>query len=371
VFLFWLKLYLRTVAATWQTFGLARETLVYAVRRPLLVGLVRVTFALDNVFFPGCRRVVVRKPVFIVGHPRSGTTFLHHLLTRTREFCAFEAWEIFLPSLVARTLLRRLIARLVRQRRATTLAAEMGHEVVLDEIEEDEILLLHNGNTQLSAVVSPLGFSDWDFTELVYADAQPDHIRRKTTSFLKRCFQRQIYWTRKTQVVAKLTYSGTRIRSLLEAFPDAKIVYVVRSPFETIPSHLTMHRNLFDHLWGLERIPEGRLKRYYERRYRYDVAYYRYLEDLIAKGELPPAQFMVLPYDELRENPAAAVGKVAEFAGLRLSRELQQHISAQSRQQKTYRRRHTNLHLEEFGLTEARVREDLAFVFDKYGFEQS
>ena len=326
------------------------------------------TLALDHVFFPAFRRVEVRKPVFLIGHPRSGTTFLHRLLTRTREFCAFEAWEIFLPSLVARTLLKRVIARRIAQGRTTFFPPEVGHEGALGQIEEEELLFMYTGNTQFVTCVSPLGFGDRDFTELVHADDQPERIRRRTMAFLRGCFQRQIHWTGNTRVVAKMNYSGMRIRTLLEAFPDAKIVYVVRSPLETISSHLTLHRNMFDHMWGVQRIPRDRLERYYERRYEHNVAFYRYLEDLTASGEIPAAQLMVLPYDELREDLATAIRKIAEFAELRLSDELQETIAQQSRTQTAYRRRHTNLHLEEFGLTEERVRKDLAFVFDRYGF---
>ncbi len=317
MFLFRLKLQLRTATVAWQTFGFGWESFIFSVRRPFVSSVVRFMLALDNVCLPGFRRVEVRPTVFIIGHRRSGTTFLRHVLTQTREFCAFETWEIFVPSLIARKLLRGVIARLIGHRRATFLPPEVGHEVALDRIEEDEVLLLYNGNRQL---------------------------------------------------VTKMTYSGKRIRSLLETFLDARIVYVVRSPLETISADLTLHRNMFDHMWGPARIPRGRLEHFYQRRYKHDVAFDRYREDLIARGDLPSAQFMVLPYDELRENLASAIGKVADFAGLRLSGELQRKITEQSGQQTTYQRKHTNLHFEEFGLTEERVREDLAFVFDKYGF---
>ena len=39
-------------------------------------------FLLDSIFFSGYRDQPVRKPVFIIGPPRSGTTFLQRLLAR-------------------------------------------------------------------------------------------------------------------------------------------------------------------------------------------------------------------------------------------------------------------------------------------------
>lgn len=366
---FWLRLQLRTAVASLQTFGVGGQSFIFGVRRPLFLALVRSALALDHVLFPGFRSIEVRNPLFIVGHPRSGTTFLHRLLNETREFCAFEAWEILFPSLLLRRLVKPLIDRRVREGRAAFFPPEVGHEGALNEIEEEELLLMHNGNTQFVTCLSPLGFGDWDFAELVWADEQPEHVQRGTMAFLRGCFQRQIHWTGKTQVVAKMNYSGMRIRSLLRAFPDAKIVYVVRSPLETIGSHLTLHRNMFDQMWGLDRIPRERLNAYYEKRYRYNVAFYRYLEDLIESGTLPAAQFMVLSYETLRQNLPGTVDALAAFAGLTLGPELRARIAERGRGQKTYTRKHKNLDLEEFGLTEERIRKDLAFVLDKYGFE--
>jgi hypothetical protein len=41
-----------------------------------------VGFAADEILFRGYRKVQIRDPVFVVGVPRSGTTFLHRLLAR-------------------------------------------------------------------------------------------------------------------------------------------------------------------------------------------------------------------------------------------------------------------------------------------------
>ena len=40
----------------------------------------RIFFLFDDLLFPGYRSQEVKQPVFIIGNPRSGTTFLHRLL---------------------------------------------------------------------------------------------------------------------------------------------------------------------------------------------------------------------------------------------------------------------------------------------------
>ena len=56
--------------------------------------------ALDHVFFPGFRRQKIRRPVFIIAPPRSGTTFLQKLLAQNREvFAPVLMYQTIFPSI--------------------------------------------------------------------------------------------------------------------------------------------------------------------------------------------------------------------------------------------------------------------------------
>jgi hypothetical protein len=55
----------------------------------------RSALARDRVLFPSFARVVVREPVLIIGHSRSGTTLIHELLAADEQFSWFMAYEIF------------------------------------------------------------------------------------------------------------------------------------------------------------------------------------------------------------------------------------------------------------------------------------
>lgn len=84
-----------------------RRWLVMALFWPLFALLQAINGAgllLDYLLFPDFRRVRVREPLFVVGVPRSGTTFLHRLLAGDRErFTTTALWElIFAPSITQR-----------------------------------------------------------------------------------------------------------------------------------------------------------------------------------------------------------------------------------------------------------------------------
>ncbi len=367
---FVLKIYFRTLIACWSSFGIGRELLSYLSLRPVYFAFNHVALFLDNIFFPGFRRITIEKPIFLIGHPRSGTTFLHQLLSQTGDFATFKFWEILFPSLVARKVLAPVIRWMIRRKKDTVFPKEVGHEMRLDSVEEEELLFFHNLNTQFVTLSTPLGFGDWDFTELVFSDKQPCRIRKKTMKFLKQCLQRQIYHTGKKQIITNMNYAGMRIESLLETFPDARIIYIVRSPYETMPSHLSLHRNMFDYMYGIENIPPERLRRYYQRRYKYNVEFYKYVEELIEKGILNSSCFTTISYDLLKHNLKKAVTLIVEFTELAISEDLQEKIDQQALRQQNYRRKHRNLELKDFGVSNEEVARDLGFVFDKYGFQR-
>ena len=66
-------------------------------------------FLLDYLFFPALWTQRVERPVFIIGHARSGTTLMHRLLSADGDrFGYFLYWEMFFPSLLQKKVIRAL-----------------------------------------------------------------------------------------------------------------------------------------------------------------------------------------------------------------------------------------------------------------------
>ena len=58
----------------------------------------RLKMADDRKRFPGIAAEQITAPVFVIGLPRSGTTFLHNLLTQDPRNRSPLTWEIMFPS---------------------------------------------------------------------------------------------------------------------------------------------------------------------------------------------------------------------------------------------------------------------------------
>ncbi len=82
-----------------KTFGFRLRPLGTFVVLQLRQAISALTMALDGVFFSGWRTEPIDRPIFIVGNPRSGTTFPHRLLLGAGDTAAFELFEmLFRPS---------------------------------------------------------------------------------------------------------------------------------------------------------------------------------------------------------------------------------------------------------------------------------
>jgi len=130
----------------------AAVVLAFLVLYPLLELVIWAGLLLDDILFRGYRRQPVDAPVFIVGNFRSGTTFLHRLLSKDAErFTTMQMWEVLLsPSVAGRRVVAAVAAVVGRPARWIFGHIEgiwhqknVMHEVSLTAPEEDDYVLLH------------------------------------------------------------------------------------------------------------------------------------------------------------------------------------------------------------------------------------
>lgn len=236
--------------------GTARRRLLLLVLIPLFL-LVQLGhwlgFLLDEIVFPGYRKIRIREPLFVVGLPRSGTTFLHRVLARDQErFTTARLWELLLaPSITQRKILLGLGAldRILGRPAGRLLGWSEGwgfrwmegiHEVSLTDPEEDYFLLLPVFACFLLVVPFPYHPAIW---ELARFDELPGKKRKAIMDFYRRGLQRHLYVNGpEKQILSKNPAFTPFLRSLLETFPEARVLCCVRDPEEVVPSVLSSLR---------------------------------------------------------------------------------------------------------------------------------
>lgn len=366
-----MRFYLNGIAECWKMFGANRHFLhctMVILMFTILSVIKTITLFLDRIFFAKFGDVEVRQPVFIIGHPRSGTTFMHKLFTQTDEMAAYYSWHLLFPAITARKVVRPIVDFLSRRGLTTLIPEETGHGVGLDKVEEEELLFLHNSDTQFAVIMSPLGFLDDEFNEFRLHDQMPDKHRIQSARFLKSLFQRHIYYTGKKQIFAQMHFSTHRIKTLMEVFPDARFIYMHRMPEETLPSAFSLMENLLDLIWGMHRFSKDQVKRFFQYRYRASIDLYKYFYDIWQNNGIDRQRVMIVPYDQLKDDLMGVFDRVVDFTNIEPSDTLKTAVRQQAEKQKKYQRIHEVRSLESFGIDSSRLKEDFAFLYGKDPF---
>jgi len=76
-----------------------------------------------------------------------------------------------------------------------------------------------------------------------------------------------------------------------------------------------------------------------------------------------------ISYDEIKNDLWEVVERTKNFGELEFTHELEKNLKKQSNAQSDYKRKHKNFPLEQFNLTEEKIRSDFDFVFKRYGFK--
>jgi hypothetical protein len=370
-------------ATYWKMIRLARAEPSRRLRRrqfrmlfvlvPIALILHTICFFLDRVIFPGLANVEVRRPVFIVGHARSGTTLFHRLMTQDRErFSYFRLYEMFFPSLLEKKLIRLLgrfdkrvlggrIERSIREGEERRLAATKDiHRTGLFEAEEDDFVLTSSCASGFWIVMFPY-MGELDF---YYVDEWPERRRRRLMRFYEECVKRQTYLNggNRIHLSKNPTFSG-RVQSLIDTFPDARIVVLARNPIDTIPSLLKLLKVNWNLLgWDDEKVDRSL-------RIIAEQSIHTYLYPLEVLGRNPDVPHAIVDYRDLVAKPRQTVEGVYEKLGFPVSTELEAVLEKQESRGGGHETTHT-YSLEEFGLRAEEITEPLAELFDRFGWEK-
>ena len=344
---------------------------------PLLEFAIWICFLLDNIFFRGYRWEQVESPVFIVGNPRSGTTFLHRLIAKDVDrFSTMKMWEIlFSPSIAQRKLvaglaaLDRWLGGAVQKRLERT---EQGwqeqnvmHEVSLREPEEDDYLLLHIWSALTTGLSA--GLLEEAIRYTYFDTAIPAAERDRIMAFYKRCVRRHLHAERigigngATCYLAKNPALSPKLDTVFKHFPDAKIIYLVRSPLEVLPSYV----NMMMFSWRVLGIP---VEDHALRDYLIDMARHWYTYPLERLGRAPANSYAIVRYDDLVSDPEQTIRTVYDRFGFEVGPAFDRVLQEESAKARGYQSRHA-YSLEETGLTRQQILHTFQDVFERFGFD--
>jgi hypothetical protein len=273
--------------------------------------LIRILFLLQNgiwaSFLKGYERrklgdqlknhPVPENPVFIVGHWRTGSTFLHKLMSLDKQCTAPTVFQISVPDsfLVSRKYYEPIMTKVMGKKRPMD-NVKLG----FDEPQEDEYALMKL--TMDSPLIKLIFPNNDDYFLNGYEDFMPTDVekwKREMSNFCKK-----LDFATGKRIILKNPFHSMRIPLLVKMFPDARFIHIYRNPYDVIPS--TMN------LWNIVG-SQNQLKKKWSPPKLVDVvkSYNKILSKInVDFGILPDETKYELRFEDFEKNPVVELKKM-------------------------------------------------------------
>lgn len=256
---------------------------------------------------------IVKDPIFIIGHWRSGTSFMQYLLGHDEQFGYMNKFQVVFPDifLYSESFLKPLISKIPQTFKLTRDAQNMSINLDLDSPSEIEIAL--------STMISPASlhwghifpqkargyFDKYLFLENT-RESELNRLKRDYSHLIKKISLGQ----EGKQLIIKSPGNAARIPFLLDLFPNAKFIFIHRNPYDTFYSSKKLWLTMLDNL-AMQQISTEQMEDEIIRTYTKLMSSY-----LQQRGQVPEGQLVELRFSQLIADPVKKLAKVYNTLGL-------------------------------------------------------
>jgi len=176
-------------------------------------------------------------PIFIIGHWRTGSTFLHQLMSRDPGLAAPTLFQVALPEnfLISYRFYKPILGSLLGEYRPMD-----NVKIGFDEPQEDEYAIFRlTSFSPLEQLLFPRKKEYFLFTARFLP--KTDDLEQYGKSLAN--FYKKIVFISGKKVISKNPFNSLRIPFLSALFPEAKFIHIVRHPYAIVPSTR--------HLWNV------------------------------------------------------------------------------------------------------------------------
>ncbi len=243
----------------------------------------------------------LKDPVFIIGHWRSGTTFLHNLMCLDDTVGYPTTYQTVFPNNIFafQWLFKPIVKILMPNKRPVD-----NVKLDADYPQEEEFAL---NNEYVYSYYNwwyfPSKIKSITDEYLLARTAQPTEVEKFKNNY-KRFVKRCLMNTNGKRFVSKNPPNTARITWLLEMYPNAKFIFIHRNPYEVVRSTFNFHKSILPPLQlqsiGEEELMESIL-------YTYSAMLEKYYVD---KNRLSSENLMEIKYTDLIDKPKKIIAEV-------------------------------------------------------------
>jgi len=244
---------------------------------------------------------ITKPPVFIIGHWRSGTTYLHTLLSKDQNFTYVTNMQAFMPSIFISggKLFKPILKRILPKKRRMD-----NMELGVTEPQEEEYAMVNLSNMSLyHGMIFPRNLKY--YSKYCSIDNLPSKTVKRWKKVFKRFLQKITLYSGGKQLVLKNPSNTFRVKLLLEMFPNAKFIHLYRNPYDVFPSTLKLYDDMFPYFFMQEPFSEQESTDFIMNLYVEMFVKYFEEKDLVPEGNL-----IEVKYEDLVDDPMKGLHEI-------------------------------------------------------------
>lgn len=293
-------------------------------------------------------------PIFILGHWRSGTTFLQTLFSHDPQFGYLCGYQAFMPGLelLNSKLIYKILDLVIPHKRAMD---NMPRGLTVPEEEEFSL----TATTTMGSYHSLWFPHNESYFEKYNLFENISNVELKNwKKAYYHLLQKIVLYTGKNRLVLKNPPNTARIKVLLELFPKAKFVNIYRNPYDVFLSMKNMYDKSICPLF-LQDMTKAEIE---EKIFsNYERVMKKYIEEVTL---IPSQNFINIRYEDLEKDPLIKLKEIYLALGLNFDSAKMPVI--------TYLASIKNYKKNEFSI-DPQMREKIntrwKFAFDYFGYE--
>lgn len=240
-------------------------------------------------------------PVFILGHWRSGTTFVHNVLACDKQFGYTTTYQTVFPHLMlwGQPFFKAVMSWLMPDKRPTD-----NMELNVNLPQEEEFALSNMmPYTFYNFWFFPNNLPEYGERYLTFEQASEKEIQCFKETFLK-LIRLSLWNTGGKRFLSKNPPHTGRVKELLELFPEARFIYLMRDPYTVFESTRSFFMNTIRPL-QLQSISQAQLEKHILDTY--SRLYSKYEKE---KKAIPTGNLTELKFEEFEASPLTTTQKI-------------------------------------------------------------
>ncbi len=228
---------------------------------------------------------IEKPPVFILGHWRSGTTYLHVLMAQDPNLAHASNLQVVLPRvfLGSGRFFERFVRSYLPEKRW------MDNLIMKPDLPSEEEFALANlvPYSLYHSIVFPQNRTH--YAAYCTMDGVAEEVVEEWKQAYLLLLKKLTYAAGGRRLVLKNPANTSRVKLLLEMFPEAKFIHIYRNPYEVFASTSRMYEKMFPSFYLQD--PDGEPKEFILVLYK--MMYERYFQErhLIPEGNLVEVRY--------------------------------------------------------------------------------